>query len=434
MGKQGVEGGAGSGQGSVASAWLDPCLMLGPIMAEQDLGAQGVDIPSADPVQQWAQQIRDAAGRGARLRIRGGGSKDHLGDTTQGELLDTRRAQGIVQYEPSELFVRARAGTPLCELEAALAERGQYLAFEPPRPAFAATQSGPATIGGAVASGLSGPGRVSRGAVRDHVLGCTVLTGRAECLRFGGAVMKNVAGFDLSRLMAGSMGTLGVLVDVTLKVMPQPVVSATMRFELDEAEALAQVNRWAARPLPLDASAWWDGMLVLRLRGARAAVASAVQGLYRERRGELLAPPVAEAFWQGLRDQSDEFFATARQAVAQAGQQGVALWRISVPPTSAPLALHGEQLTEWFGGLRWVCTPAPASAVHELVARAGGHASLAMSQQGGALVPPQAWSPVLARLHRQVQSAFDPQGVFDTGRLWPRASGQDATPAAPAAS
>ncbi|TDP81746.1 glycolate oxidase FAD binding subunit [Aquabacterium commune] len=398
-------------------------------MAELDPPAQGAllsePIAPADPAvwREWAERVHDAAARGACLRVRGGGSKDHLGDTTRGELLDTRDCQGIVAYEPSELVIRARAGTPLAEVETALAERGQHLAFEPPRFAFHADGSGAgagaATLGGVVASGLSGPGRVSRGAVRDHVLGCTLMNGRAEVMRFGGAVMKNVAGFDLSRLMAGSMGTLGLLLEVTLKVMPQPVVSATMRFEMPQAEALAQVNQWAAQPLPLDASAWWDGLLVLRLRGARAAVASAVQRLYRERRGELLAPPVADAFWQGMRDQSDEFFQRARQAVAQAGGQGVALWRLSVPPTTAPLEVHGEQLIEWFGGQRWVCTPAPAAAVHALAARVGGHAQAVCSAQPLPCVDEAALSPVLLRLHRQVQRAFDPQGVFATGRLLP---------------
>lgn len=404
-------------------------------MAELDPQAQGAllseptglaaSIDAANPTvwREWAERVRDAASRGACLRLRGGGSKDHLGDTTRGELLDTRACQGIVAYEPSELVIRAHAGTPLAEVEAALAERGQHLAFEPPRFAFGARTggqvAGAATLGGVVASGLSGPGRVSRGAVRDHVLGCTLMNGRAEVMRFGGAVMKNVAGFDLSRLMAGSMGTLGLLLEVTLKVMPQPVVSATMRFEMPQAEALAQVNQWAAQPLPLDASAWWDGLLVLRLRGARAAVASAVQRLYRERRGELLAPPVADAFWLGMRDQSDEFFQRARQAVAQAGGQGVALWRLSVPPTTAPLEVHGEQLIEWFGGQRWVCTPAPATAVHALAARAGGHAQAVCAAQPLPCVDEAALSPVLLRLHQQVQRAFDPQGVFATGRLLP---------------
>lgn len=384
--------------------------------------------------QEWIDRVRDAADRGIRLRIHGGGSKDHLGalgDPTGCEPLDTRTRSGIVSYEPSELVITARAGTPLAEVEAALAARGQHLAFEPPRYRFAPPgvpaegDAAPrmATLGGVVASGLSGPARVTRGAVRDHVLGCTLLNGRAEVLRFGGAVMKNVAGFDVSRLMAGSMGTLGLLLEVTLKVMPQPVVSATMRFEMAQAEALAQVNQWAGQPLPLDASAWWDGLLVLRLRGARAAVASAVQRLYRERRGELLAPPVAEGFWQGVRDQEDEFFQRARTAVSQSGQQGVTLWRVSVPPTTAPLALLGEQLIEWFGGQRWVCTPAPAAAVHDVVARAGGHAQAVYTRQPGALVSGGTWSPVTRRLHTQVQRAFDPQGVFDTGRLWPREAG-----------
>lgn len=359
----------------------------------------------------WAERVRDAAGRGACLRIRGGGSKDHLGDTSRGELLDTREAEGVVAYEPSELVLTARAGTPLAEIESVLAERGQHLAFEPPRLGLHGT------LGGVVASGLSGPSRVRRGAVRDHVLGCTVMNGRAEVLHFGGAVMKNVAGFDLSRLMAGSMGTLGLLLEVTLKVMPQPVVSATMRFEVGQAEALQQVNRWAAQPLPLDASAWWDGLLVLRLCGARAAVASAVQSLYRERRGEVLAPAVADAFWQGLRDQSDEFFQGARQAVAQSGQQGVTLWRLSVPATTGPLDVHGEQLIEWFGGQRWVCTPAAPAAVHALAARVGGHAQAVCRHQPAPLVDGAALSPTVRRLHAQVQQAFDPHGVFATGRL-----------------
>ncbi|MCH8178700.1 MAG: glycolate oxidase subunit GlcE [Proteobacteria bacterium] len=381
------------------------------------LSAATAGEPTPAAWQAWAERVRDAAGRGACLRIRGGGSKDHLGDTSRGEVLDTREARGIVAYEPSELVITARAGTPLAEVEAVLAERGQHLAFEPPRFAFGPEGASASTLGGVVASGLSGPGRVSRGAVRDHVLGCTVMNGRAEVLHFGGAVMKNVAGFDLSRLMAGSMGTLGLLLDVTLKVMPQPVVSATMRFEMDQAEALLQVNRWAAQPLPLDASAWWDGLLVLRLSGARAAVASAVQGLYRERRGEVLAPPVADAFWQGLRDQSDEFFQRARQAVAQSGQQGVTLWRLSVPATTGPLEVHGEQLIEWLGGQRWVCTPAAPAAVHALAARVGGHAQAVCRHQPAPLVGEAALSPTVRRLHARVQQAFDPHGVFATGRL-----------------
>lgn len=360
-------------------------------------------------------QVRDAAQRGAVLRVRGHGSKDFIGDASRGEVLDTRAWQGIEQYEPSELVIRARAGTPLSDIEGVLAERGQYLAFEPPRWRDA-TGRGP-TVGGVVASGFSGPGRASRGAVRDHVLGAGVLNGRAEVLRFGGSVMKNVAGFDLSRLMAGSMGTLGVILDVTLKVVPQPVATATLRMDMQEAEALAQINQWAAQPLPLDASAWWDGLLVVRLRGARAAVNAAVDRLCQERQAELIAQASAEPFWQGLRDQDDEFFQRAREAVNAAGHRGVTLWRISVPPTAAPLGLPGELLTEWFGAQRWVCTAAPAAAVFEAAARAGGHAQPLISPQPLPLVNEGAWSPVLRQLHQRVQQSFDPDGVFNTGRL-----------------
>jgi glycolate oxidase FAD binding subunit len=384
--------------------------------------------PSALPplLQAWSDQVRLAAEQGLRLSLRGGGSKDHLGHLGQlppanVQELDTRAWSGVELHEPSELVVKVRAGTPLPELEAVLAERGQALAFEPPRFRFAASQRSEPTVGGMVASGLSGPSRAQRGAVRDHLLGCTVINGQGQLLRFGGAVMKNVAGFDLTRLMAGSMGTLGILVDVTIKVLPQPVVSATMRFEMSEDEALQQVNLWAALPLPIDASAWWDGMLVLRLSGARAAVVQAVQGLYRERRGEILTPPVAEAFWQGLRDHSDEFFVRARAAVDQMGGQGITLWRLSVPATTPPLALHGEQLSEWLGALRWVCTPAPAAAVHELMHRVGGHAEPFYRAAG------QPWSIGLMpasslRLHAAVQQAFDPRGVFDTDRTGLRAA------------
>ena len=376
----------------------------------------------APSLQAYVDQVHDAGQRGGVLRIRGHGSKDFLGDASRGEVLDTRAWQGVEQYEPSELVIRARAGTPLAEVEALLAERGQYLPFEPPRWDFVrsaedSTASLGPTVGGMVACGFSGPGRVSRGAVRDHVLGVGMLNGRAEVLRFGGSVMKNVAGFDLSRLMAGSMGTLGVILDVTLKVMPQPVATATLRIDMAEAEALAQVNQWAAQPLPLDASAWWDGLLVLRLRGARSAVSTALARLSRERQGELIAAPSAEPFWRGVRDQDDEFFSRARAAVRAAGHRGVTLWRVSVPPTAAPLGLPGEQLIEWFGAQRWVCTAAPAAAVHEAAARAGGHAQPFFSPQVQALVEASAMTPVLRQLHQRVQQSFDPLGVFNTGRL-----------------
>lgn len=349
-------------------------------------------------------QIRAAQAARAPLNIRGGGTKDFYGEPPQGAPLEIGPLAGISSYEPSELVVTVRAGTPLAELEAVLAERGQCLPFEPPR--FAPG----GTVGGMVAAGLAGPARAAVGGVRDYVLGATMLNGRAEVLTFGGQVMKNVAGYDVSRLLVGSMGVLGVICEVSLKVLPQLPARATLRFEMDEAAALKQLNAWGGQPLPLNASAWWDGMLVVRLAGARAAVEAAVRGLG----GEPIEPALADGFWAGLRDQSDEFFGGASKAV----DGGAALWRLSVPSTAAPLALAGQQLVEWGGGLRWWCTAQPAGAVRDAAAAVGGHATLfrARDKRAGVFAPLQ--TP-LDRIHRQLKKAFDPDGLFNPGRMYP---------------
>lgn len=348
-------------------------------------------------------RVRAARADKTALAITGGGTKAFYGGPVAGAPLDVRPLSGISSYEPSELVVTVRAGTPLADLEAALAEHGQCLPFEPPR--FGAH----GTVGGMVAAGLSGPARPAVGGVRDYVLGASLLNGQAEVLSFGGQVMKNVAGYDVSRLLAGSMGVLGVLCEVSLKVLPVPVATATLRFEMDEAAALRQLNTWGGQPLPLSASAWWDGMLVLRLAGAAAAVQSARHALG----GEAVDDALAAGFWQGLRDQSDEFFAGAAKAV----QAGATLWRLAVPQTAAPLGLPGEQLIEWGGGQRWVVTSAPAAGLREAAARAGGHAT---AFRGGA--PGDAFAPVqpaLMTIHRGLKHAFDPDRIFNPGRLYP---------------
>lgn len=365
------------------------------------------------------ERVRDATRTATPLDIQGGGSKAFYGGRPVGQALSTRGLVGITAYEPTELYITVRAGTPLAEVEAALAERGQMLAFEPPR--FArADGTRPATVGGMVAAGLSGPSRPARGAVRDHVLGATLLNGRGEVLRFGGQVMKNVAGFDVSRLLAGSMGVLGVILDVTLKAMPRPAARLTLRLECSAADALQRLAQWRSQPLPIDASAWWDGMLVLRLAGAQAAVQAAQARIG----GEPIPHEMAEAFWRGLRDQDDEFFVAARQAVAAGAAHGVALWRLSLPPTAAPVAgLSGEQLIEWGGAQRWVCTPMPAARVREIAHKLGGHATRFIGHDSGrqagevfGLLP----AP-LERLHRQLKTAFDPAGIFNRGRLFDEA-------------
>lgn len=355
-------------------------------------------------LQRLIDQIQTARARKTALDIRGGGTKAFYGEVAQGEPLDMTPLAGISSYEPSELVITARAGTRLADLEAALAEQGQCLPFEPPR--FA--EGG--TVGGMVAAGLSGPARAAVGCVRDYVLGATMLNSRAELLSFGGQVMKNVAGYDLSRVLAGSMGILGVICELSLKVLPRPVATCTLRFEADAASALRRVNEWGGQPLPISASAWWDGTLVLRLSGAAAAVDSARTRLG----GEAIEPTLAAAFWTGLRDHSDEFFAAARKAV----EGGAGLWRLSVPQVAAPLALAGEQLIEWGGAQRWLCTALPAAQVREAARAAGGHAVLfrALDKRAGVQAP---LSAPLLRIHRAMKLAFDPDGVFNRGRLYP---------------
>lgn len=352
-------------------------------------------------------QVRGARSDRLALNITGGGTKAFYGGPVSGLPLDVRPLAGISAYEPSELVVTARAGTPLAELEAALAERGQCLPFEPPR--FTVSGATQGTVGGMVAAGLAGPSRAAVGSVRDYVLGATLLNGRGELMSFGGQVMKNVAGYDVSRLLAGSMGTLGVICEVSLKVLPVLPASITLRFEWDEATALKKLNEWGGQPLPLHASAWWSGMLVLRLSGAAAAVQSARQRLGGEVVDEALAAP----FWQGLRDHADEFFVGAHKAVAG----GATLWRLSVPQTAPVIPFSGEHLVEWGGAQRWVATTTPAAKMREAAARAGGHATAFAGgdKAAGAFTP---LAPAVAAIHRRLKDAFDPDRLFNRGRLF----------------
>jgi glycolate oxidase FAD binding subunit len=368
-----------------------------------------------DPaLQKLVEQVRAARDGKTALNIRGGGTKDFYGGAIEGEWLDVRPLRGISSYEPTELVVTVRAGTPLAELEAVLVEKGQCLPFEPPRFASVGTEvmDGPAdgTVGGMVAAGLAGPARAAVGGVRDYVLGVTLLNGRAEVLSFGGQVMKNVAGYDVSRVLAGSMGILGVVCEVSLKVLPVAPSTLTLRLELDQATAIQRLGEWGGQPLPLNASAWWDGMLVLRLSGAAAAVSAAARTIG----GEPIEPGLAASFWNGLRDHRDEFFVGAARAVAS----GAGLWRLSVPATTPPLKLSGEQLVEWGGAQRWLCTTAPAIVLREAAAAVGGHAVLfrALDKSAGVFA---ALPPPLERIHRELKRAFDPEGLFNRGRLMP---------------
>jgi len=378
------------------------------------------DVAGDPALERLIDQVRAARADGTVLDIRGGGTKAWYGEAPQGTPLDVTGLPGISSYEPTELVVTVRAGTPLAELEAALAEKGQCLPFEPPRFGAAGSMGGMVggTVGGMVAAGLAGPARAAVGGVRDYVLGATLLNGRAEVLSFGGQVMKNVAGYDVARLLAGSLGTLGVICEVSLKVLPVPVARTTLRFDVNQADALRMLNTWGGQPLPLSASAWWQGVLVLRLAGAAAAVDAAVARLG----GEVVDPAMADAFWTGLRDQSDEFFIEAGKRVDHSVEHGetlgAALWRLSVPSVAPPLALEGDTLVEWGGAQRWLVCNAPAAQVRAAAAAAGGHATLyrAQDKSPGVFAP---LSTPLARIQRDLQTAFDPDCVFHRGRLYP---------------
>jgi FAD/FMN-containing dehydrogenase len=259
-----------------------------------------------------------------------------------------------------------------------------------------------------VAAGLSGPARASVGSVRDHVLGVTVLNGRAEILNFGGQVTKNVAGYDVSRLMVGSLGILGVICDVSLKVLPTSVATQTLSFDWDEARALESLGRWAAQPLPINASAWHAGQLRVRLAGARAAVAAACERLG----GARLEASIADAWWLSVRDQSAGFFVIGEKSLAA----GEALWRLSLPAVTPALTLPGEQFIEWGGALRWCRTTAAAATVRAAAAAAGGHATLIKGADRSQVFAPL--SSTLMRVHRGLKQAFDPERIFNPGRLY----------------
>jgi glycolate oxidase FAD binding subunit len=375
-----------------------------------------------DVVNNLSRLIREAASERRPLCIRGGGTKDFYGGEIRGNVLDTKPLRGIVSYEPTELVITAHAGTPLAEIEAALREKGQLLPFEPPHfdhfphpvaplppgegelaLATVAPEEKLATLGGCVATGLSGPRRAYAGAVRDFVLGVRIMDGKGAELRFGGEVMKNVAGYDVSRLTVGALGTLGVILEVSLKVLPAPVAEATLRLAVGPDQAISLMNEWAGKPLPVSATAYRAGSLWVRLSGAPSAVGAAVKKIG----GEVMDADQATRFWNDMREQRAPFFA---------GEQP--LWRLSVKSTTPPLDLSGPQLIEWGGALRWLRSDANAKMIREAAARAGGHATLfrAVNKTAGVFHP---LSPGLAKIHRRLKEAFDPAGILNPGRLYP---------------
>ena len=388
--------------------------------------------PMQDTLQHVTDRILHASHAGQPLRLRGGGTKDFLGQSLQGEVLNTTLYSGILSYEPSELVITVRGGTSLAEVEAALAQKGQCFAFEPPH--FGAG----ATIGGMVAAGLSGPARASVGTVRDFVLGARVINGKGEHLTFGGQVMKNVAGYDVSRLLAGSWGQLGLITEVSLKVLPVVPGEATLVCAgVSQEQALTLLNRWGGQPLPLNASAWVhdttaspaQDYLFVRLRGAIAAVEAAVAKMGAEVQAlgaQVTRMDNAQAApdWKASGEQTLDFF--------NAPDDQDCLWRLSVPQTAPVLdvRVHGAtcaQYIEWHGAQRWLWAPASAaSQVREAAVKVGGHATLfrtsAASQQTLGDVDKQAgvYTPLNAvqqRIQNELKKQFDPAGIFNLGRV-----------------
>jgi glycolate oxidase FAD binding subunit len=346
-------------------------------------------------LEQLSEQIRAAANARRPLRIRGGDTKQFYGRPVDGDTLELSPWSGVIEYEPSELVITVKSGTPLLEVEQVLAEKGQMLAFEPPH-------FGPqATVGGVLATGLAGPARAYRGSVRDFVLGLTVVDGKGDVLKFGGKVIKNVAGYDVSRLMVGANGTLGVITEASFKVLPRPTSESTLMFQLDEASAIRTMNEWAAKPLPLSATCFSENRLWVRLSGSESGINAARAKLG----GESLSN--ADRFWASVREQT--IFETP---------DSHKLWRVSVPATTPSLDIRARQVIEWGGALRWFSSVELAAAkVRETAARAGGHATLFRGGEGDAEV----FHPLpagVARLHQRLKHTFDPSGVLNPGRMY----------------
>ena len=392
--------------------------------------------------------IRSARANSSPLRIRGGGSKDFYGEPFDPGLpvLDTRSHSGIVSYEPSELVITVKAGTPLAQVEAVLAEKNQCFPFEPPHYKSHPTSGGKpdahATIGGMVAAGLSGPARAVAGSVRDYVLGAHLINGKGELLQFGGTVMKNVAGYDVSRLLAGSMGTLGLITQVSLKVLPMAPREATLRFFMQEAVMIQAVNEWAGQPLPINASSWvldravdhGHGTLYLRLRGAVAAVESACK-MFVEKHGAVrVDAPTTTADWSAARDLKlpwfEGGFAGSDGAELKDKAQSRDLWRISVAPTTPPLNL-GDTMIDWLGGQRWVFSDATDVQAAQRI-RIAAHAANGIATKFIAHDADSIWAngqkslkikhlseldATVAGIHRRLKHEFDPAGIFNPGRL-----------------
>ena len=361
------------------------------------------EIKAIDLSDDIQSQVRVAYEQKTPLRIQGGNSKSFYGNPIAGQVLDISEHQGVTSYEPSELVISARAGTPLNVLEKVLDEHNQMLAFEPP--AFADT----ATIGGTIACNLSGPRRAYNGAARDLLLGTKIINGKGEFLSFGGEVMKNVAGYDVSRLMAGAMGTLGVIMDVSLKILPKPEIESTQVLSLGTAEAIERIHQWSRQPLPISASCIYNGQLYVRLSGTDSGVQAAITTIG----GEVLDN--SALFWQQIKEHQHEFFQWD-------DHEQVSLWRLSLLSNAPELQLDTDTLYEWGGALRWLKSSESEETIRKTVNTFQGHATLfrsAYTDSGREVHIFQPLPESLLKLHMNLKRSFDPEGILNPGRMYP---------------
>ncbi|MHB1238346.1 MAG: glycolate oxidase subunit GlcE [Gallionella sp.] len=340
------------------------------------------------------QQVLDAFHKDTPLSISASGSKAFFGNTSRGQAIDVTGHRGIVEYDPRELVLTVRSGTTLNEIEAALAEAGQMLAFEPPHFGEAAT------LGGTIACGLSGPRRPYCGSARDSVLGCKLINGRGEILRFGGQVMKNVAGYDVSRLMVGAHGTLGIMLELSLKVLPRPSASITVTRVCNAAGAVSSMSALLGKPLPVDGACFHGEQLYIRLSGSAQAV--------REARSKIAGDvvPDADAFWHALREHQLPFF-----------KRNGALYRVMVKPATPPLNIEGTWLLDWGGAQRWLYSDEDPASLRHRIASVGGHVTAFHGgKQADEIFHPLPAS--LLAIHQRLKASFDPKNIFNRGRLY----------------
>ena len=366
---------------------------------------------NSDISQQLQQQVQNALAQKTALRIVGGNSKAFYGSRdgrtddrmAAAESLNIAGHCGVLNYEPTELVITARAGTLLSDIEKLLDDNGQMLPFEPP------AYSAEATIGGTIACNFSGPRRAYSGAARDFLLGCKIINGKAEILSFGGEVMKNVAGYDVSRLMAGAMGTLGVLLEVSLKVLPKAEMQSTQIFHCSSVEALEKMHALSQTPLPISASSFHDSVLRIRFSGATEAVNAAIDTIGGDSMDN------AEQYWHDLKEQRLDFFSDDKP-----------LWRLSLASDIESLPLgagHDDNdfLYEWGGALRWLKSDASSELIQETLAKVDGHASLFRHSKKSAELQAELFQPLspgLLRIHKNLKQAFDPENILNPGKLY----------------